>query len=157
MHLILLNIYPILGTITFHSIIWNDDVQEAGYLMFCFFHELLILIVKLLHVFEITFQLIVFVLFQSHIWENKSKFRKKLWHFEMYTVANDFEWRPITPYILHPFDVAYRTWQYCRKSKKSSVWVYFFKKIIVCQYVIYCFMFCILWRLRKIDPLDTEM
>lgn len=57
----------------------------------------------------------------SHTFEKIKVNSEKLWHFEMYTVAYDFEWRPMTPYILHPFVVAYRTWQYFRKSKKSSV------------------------------------
>lgn len=65
----------------------------------------------------------------SHTFERIKVNSEKLWHFEMYTVTNDFEWRPMTPYVLYPFEVVYRIWQCLRKKR----------------------------QLRVIDPLNTEM
>lgn len=44
----------------------------------------------------------------SYTFERIKENSEKLWHFEMYTVINDFEWRPFTPYMFFPFHVFYR-------------------------------------------------
>lgn len=64
----------------------------------------------------------------SHTFQRIKENSEKLWHFEMYTVTNDFEWRPITPFLLYPLEAGYRAYQ-CRRKR----------------------------RLREIDPLNTEM
>lgn len=64
-----------------------------------------------------------FVFFFSHTFQRIKENSEKLWDFEMYTVTNDFEWRPITPFLLYPLEAGYRAYQCRRKSKKSLVWI----------------------------------
>lgn len=84
-----------------------------------FFSHKLLIIIRLL-LFEIRYFSAILFSF-SHTFERIKVNSEKLWHFEMYTVTNDFEWRPMTPYVLYPFQVVYRLWQRLRKSKKSIV------------------------------------
>lgn len=91
---------------------------SLGWISNVFFYKLLIIIRLLL--FEIRYFSAILFSF-SHTFERIKVNSEKLWHFEMYTVTNDFEWRPMTPYVLYPFEFGYRLWQRLRKSKKSIV------------------------------------
>lgn len=59
-----------------------------------------------------------FIFFRfSYTFERIKENSEKVWHFEMYTVINDFEWRPLTPYIFIYYHVFYRL---RKKSKRFN-------------------------------------